>query len=125
MLSAARRRRLLLVPSARMTTGRIAGFASPKEISPTVFPGQPEAVTAGFEGKRNPRDLATGPDRLIPPATQHGKQPFWARLQLLAADALCREAHHQPSQLDWLISMTAMIVLFWSRVTRDLLKSFG
>jgi hypothetical protein len=29
------------------------------------------------------------------------------------------------SQLDWLISMTAMIVLFWSRVTRDLLKSFG
>src|SRR4029077_9609493 len=29
------------------------------------------------------------------------------------------------SQLDWLISTTAMIVLFWSRVTRDLLKSFG
>src|ERR1700751_2011870 len=29
------------------------------------------------------------------------------------------------SQLDWLISMTEMIVLFWSRATRDLLKSFG
>src|SRR6267143_5423309 len=29
------------------------------------------------------------------------------------------------SQLDWLISMTAMIVLFWSRATRDLLKSFS
>src|SRR6202035_2085428 len=29
------------------------------------------------------------------------------------------------SQLDWLSSTTAMIVLFWSRVTRDLLKSFG
>src|SRR5947207_14122472 len=29
------------------------------------------------------------------------------------------------SQLDWLISMAAMIVLFWSRATRDLLKSFG
>src|SRR6266403_2028325 len=29
------------------------------------------------------------------------------------------------SQLDWLISMTATIVLFWSRATRDLLKSFG
>src|SRR5438309_9042883 len=29
------------------------------------------------------------------------------------------------SQLDWLSSMTAMIVLFWSRATRDLLKSFG
>src|SRR6516162_10578397 len=29
------------------------------------------------------------------------------------------------SQPDWLSSMTAMIVLFWSRATRDLLKSFG
>src|ERR1700681_910975 len=29
------------------------------------------------------------------------------------------------SQLDWLISTTAMIVLSWSRATRDLLKSFG
>src|SRR6516164_521842 len=29
------------------------------------------------------------------------------------------------SQLDWLSSTTAMIVLFWSRVTSDLLKSFG
>jgi transposase len=29
------------------------------------------------------------------------------------------------SQLDRLISMMAMIVLFWSRATRDLLKSFG
>src|SRR5438132_11450747 len=29
------------------------------------------------------------------------------------------------SQLDWLIATTAMIVLFWSRATRDLLKSFG
>src|ERR1700741_3337317 len=29
------------------------------------------------------------------------------------------------SLLDWLISTTAMIVLFWSRATRDLLRSFG
>src|SRR5689334_1086876 len=29
------------------------------------------------------------------------------------------------SQLDWLNSTTAMIVLFWSRATRDLLRSFG
>jgi hypothetical protein len=29
---------------------------------------QPEAVAAGFEGQRNPRDRAAGPDRLIPPA---------------------------------------------------------
>jgi len=31
----------------------------------------------------------------------------------------------ETSQLDWLISTTAMIVLSWSRATRDLLKSFG
>src|ERR1700732_2495579 len=29
------------------------------------------------------------------------------------------------SQLDWLISTTAITVLSWSRATRDLLKSFG
>src|SRR5215471_4966558 len=29
------------------------------------------------------------------------------------------------SQLDWLSSTTAITVLFWSRATRDLLKSFG
>ena len=29
------------------------------------------------------------------------------------------------SQLDWLISTTAMIVLSWSKATRDLLKSLG
>ena len=45
---------------------------------------QPEAVSTGFEGKRNPRDRAPSPDHLIPPAMQHCKQPFWARLKLLA-----------------------------------------
>src|SRR5438132_2261011 len=45
---------------------------------------QPKAVAAGLESNRNARDSAAGPDRLIPPAMQHGKQPFWARLQLLA-----------------------------------------
>jgi hypothetical protein len=31
---------------------------------------QPKPVAAGFEGNRNPRDRAAGPDRLIPPAMQ-------------------------------------------------------
>src|SRR6478736_1270407 len=35
---------------------------------------QPEAVAAGFEGNRNSRDCAPGPDRLILPAMQQGKQ---------------------------------------------------
>src|SRR5258708_31324535 len=54
---------------------------------------QPEAVAAGFEGNRNPRDSAAGPDRLIPPAMQPGKQPFWATLQLLAPPPLYAGKH--------------------------------
>src|SRR6202022_3602379 len=62
---------------------------------------QPEAVAAGFEGNRNPRDIAAGPDRLIPPTTQHGKPPFWARLQLLARLTLNAGEHtaNQPARL--------------------------
>jgi hypothetical protein len=41
----------------------------------------------------------------------------------LLRDNAGKHAGHKP--VDWLISMTAMIVLFWSRATRDLLKSFG
>ena len=62
---------------------------------------QPEAVAAGFEGQRNPRDRAAGPDRLIPPAMQQRKQPFWARLQLLARLTLNAGKHtaDQPARL--------------------------
>src|SRR5881392_3908008 len=62
---------------------------------------QPKAVAAGFEGQRNPRDRAAGPDRLIPPAMQHGKQPFWAGLQLLARLTLNprNDAANQPARL--------------------------
>jgi hypothetical protein len=62
---------------------------------------QPEAVATGFEGNRNPRDRAAGPDRLIAPAMQHGKQPFWARLQLLARLTLNAGKHagNQPARL--------------------------
>ena len=86
---------------------------------------QPKAVAAGFEGKRNPGDRAPAPDRLIPPAMQQANQPFWARLQLLAWLTLNPGKHAGNSQLDWLSSMTAMIVLFWSSAARDQLKSFG
>src|ERR1700746_1091438 len=62
---------------------------------------QPEAVAAGFEGKGNPGDRAAGPDRLIPPAMQQAKQPFWARLQLLARLTLNygKQAGNQPARL--------------------------
>src|ERR1700731_102402 len=36
------------------------------------------------EGRRNPRNRAAGLDRLILPAMQQAKQPFWVRLLLLA-----------------------------------------
>src|SRR5260370_33296698 len=62
---------------------------------------QPEAVAAGFEGNRNPCALFTGLGRLIPPAMQHGKQLFWARLQLLARLTLNagNYAANQPARL--------------------------
>src|SRR6202022_1761842 len=62
---------------------------------------QPEAVAAGFEGERNPRDLFTGPDCLIAPAMQQAKQPFGTRLQLLARLALNAGKHaaNQPTRL--------------------------
>ena len=62
---------------------------------------QPEAVAAGFEGQRNPRDIAAGPDRLIPPAMQQTKQPFGTRLQLLARLTLNAGKHtgNQPARL--------------------------
>src|SRR6516162_8995829 len=62
---------------------------------------QPEAVAAGFEGQRNPGDRATGPDRLIPPAMQQAKQPFWARLQLFAWLTLNTGKHagNQPARV--------------------------
>src|SRR5437868_5446179 len=62
---------------------------------------QPEAIAAGFEGQRNPRDLAAGLDRLVAPTMQHAKQPFWARLQLLARLALNAGKHtgNQPTRL--------------------------
>src|SRR5437764_14284917 len=62
---------------------------------------QPEAVAAGLEGNRNSRDRATGPGRLIPPAMQHGKQPFWARLQLFARLTLNARKNpgNQPTRL--------------------------
>src|SRR6201993_2930841 len=62
---------------------------------------QPKPVAAGFEGNRNPRDRATGPDRLIPPAMQQAKQPFWVRLQLLARLTLNpgKHAGDEPARL--------------------------
>src|SRR5205085_8453389 len=62
---------------------------------------QPEAVAAGFEGNRNPHDRAPGPDRLIPPAMQQAKEPFWVRLELIARLTLNAGKHagNQPARL--------------------------
>src|SRR5271156_1930208 len=102
-------------------TGR-RSCASPVGLRPAMFPRygdtrgmdhmrlhsvrpkparQPEAVTAGFEGQVNPRDLAAGLDRLVAPAMQQGKQPFWVWLQLLAWLALNAGKHtgNQPTRL--------------------------
>src|SRR5436190_13909770 len=62
---------------------------------------QPKPVAAGFEGQRNPRDRAAGPDHLALPAMQQAKQPFWVRLQLLARLTLNpgKHAGDEPARL--------------------------
>jgi hypothetical protein len=86
---------------------------------------QPKAVAAGFEGQRNPRDSAAGPDRLVPPAMQHGKQPFWARLQLLARPTLNtgKDTANQPARLAHLDDGNHRAILVQG--DEGLLKSFG
>src|SRR5260370_729224 len=85
-------------PRTRYTRGMDHVRLSPARLEPAR---QPEAVAAGLEGNRNPRDSAAGPDRLILPAMQHGKQLFWARLQLLAWLTLNSGKHaaNQPARL--------------------------
>src|ERR1700730_13023487 len=90
--------RLAMFPRNGHTRGMDHVRLYPTRLKPAR---QPEAVAAGFEGKRNPRDSPAAPDRLIPPAMQHGKQPFWARLQLLARLTLNTRnyAANQPARL--------------------------
>jgi hypothetical protein len=60
------------------------------------------------------------PDRLIPPAMQEGKQPFWVRLQLLARLTLNAGKHRQRASsslaIDWCSRNRA---LGWGRKWED------
>ena len=59
-----------MLPRYRDTRGMDHVRLHPTRLKPTR---QPEAVAAGFEGNRYPRDIAASPDGLIPPAMEHGK----------------------------------------------------
>jgi hypothetical protein len=75
---------------------------------------------------RNPRDLAAGLDRLVAPTMQQAKQPFCTRLPGIERQPRKKPGKHtgnQPTRLAHLA--TTMIVLSWSKATRDLLKSLG
>src|SRR5438128_2049263 len=87
-----------MLPGYRDTRGMDQVRLYPTRLEPAR---QPEAVAAGFEGQRNPRDSAAGPDRLIPPTMQQAKQLFWARLQLLARLTLNAGKHagNEPARL--------------------------
>jgi hypothetical protein len=54
-----------MFPRNRHTRGMDHVCLYPARLEPAR---QPKAVAAGFEGQRNPRDCAVGPDGLIPPA---------------------------------------------------------
>ena len=87
---------------------------------------QPEAVAAGLEGDGNPRDRAAGLDRLIAPAMQQPRAaPSSSGSSFFSGWRSMPGTIPATSQLDWLISTTAMSVLSWSKAARDLLKSFG
>src|SRR3954451_10577286 len=90
--------RSAMFPRYRNTRGMDHVSLDPTCLKPAR---QPEAIAAGLEGNRNPRDRAAGPDRLIPPAMQQPKQPFWARLQLLARLTLNAGKHpgNEPARL--------------------------
>jgi hypothetical protein len=63
-----------LCPSMFPRNGHTRGMDHVRLYPTPLKPArQPEAVAAGLEGNRNPRDSAAGPDRLIPPAMQQGK----------------------------------------------------
>ena len=86
---------------------------------------QPEAVSTSFEGQCNPRDLAAGLDRLVAPAMQQASSLSALGSSFLRGWRSMPGSTPPTSQLDWLSSATAMIVLSWSKATRDLLKSFS
>jgi hypothetical protein len=81
---------------------------------------QPEAVPPGLEGNRNTRDTAPRSGRLVAPAQQFSliRRELLQRMPFDPRD-------NRADQLAWLISITAINVLSWSRATRDLLRSFG
>jgi hypothetical protein len=86
---------------------------------------QPEAVPPGLVGNRDARDRAAGPDGLLPPALQQAQQRLGIWPQFLQRVALDAGTIAPTSQLAWLISITAINVLSWSRAVRDRLKSLG
>jgi hypothetical protein len=90
--------RSAMLPRYRDTRGVDHMSLDATRLEPTR---QPKAVATGFEGNRNARDRAPGPDRLIPPAMQQAKEPFWARLELLARLTLNpgKHAGNEPARL--------------------------
>jgi tetratricopeptide (TPR) repeat protein len=100
------RRRL---PLDRHAVRRDCHPTRPKRPKPAR---QPEAVATGFEGKRNPRDLATGPDRLIAPAMHQANTGYkiFERYKEHGLEALTnrsrrpvRYANQLPRQIESLI----------------------
>ena len=84
---------------------------------------QPEPVAACLERDRDARDRAAFLGGLRTPAHQQTEQVHLAWFELLQWMALdtWNNAGNEPARLA--LSMTAMIVLSWSRGVRDRLKS--
>jgi hypothetical protein len=85
--------------------------------------GQPEAVAPRLEGDRDPVDGAASLPSLLPPAMQPPSRPASLGSSFFAGCRSIPGTMAAPSQLDWLISITAINVSFSPRAASDLLMS--
>ncbi|MDQ6704044.1 MAG: hypothetical protein M3Z96_13645 [Pseudomonadota bacterium] len=90
---------------------------------------QPEPIAARLKGDRGSGDLAPSLDRLVAATMKQLEKSVFAGGELLQRGSL--DPRHDPgtipatSQLDRLISRTAISVLFCSKAMPDRLRSFG
>src|SRR5690348_11024450 len=80
--------RSVLARRCSRETGTLEGWMTWASTPRPQPAGEPEAVPAGLEGGRDPRDRAAGPGRLVPPAVQEAEQRPLVRRELLQRVAL-------------------------------------
>jgi hypothetical protein len=84
---------------------------------------QPEAIASRLVSDDDVLDLTPGLASFVAPTMQELPQRLFVGVKLLEGLAFNPGTTAETSHFDWLISITAMIVLSCSRTVRDLLAS--